>query len=209
MTFSFLNLNGINSEIFGNKLDQRETQKLIQQTDIVGFAETMNSEKLNIYVQGFESYSFPGTKFQKKGRASGGFFISIRNGLATKVQFIKALNEYCVWLKIQMDRGQYLILGFVYIPPADSKIHQYLEKPIFETINEEIDRIRTLGPMLIFGDWNARVGNLKDDMYLDDCTTDWEYELERRTNIDKEMNKFGLELIQLCYEQNMKLCNGR
>ena len=133
----------------------------------------------------------------------------IRNELVPKVQFIQSSNKYCIWLKIQIDKQQSLILGFIYIPPIDSVVHQNLDRYIFDVINEEVDKMNNMGPTLILGDWNARVGNLKDDMNLDELNTDWECELVSRTNIDKQINEYGLELIQLCYKQNMKLLNGR
>ena len=52
-----------------------------------------------------------------------------------------------------------------------------MDRYIFDVINEEVDKMNNMGPTLIVGDWNARVGNLKDDMNLDELNTDWECEL--------------------------------
>ena len=55
-------------------------------------------------------------------------------------------------------------LGFIFIPPVDSVVHQNLDRYIFDVINEEVDKMNNMAPILILRDWNARVGNLKEDM---------------------------------------------
>ena len=118
-------------------------------------------------------------------------------------------HKYCKRLKIQLTGNEPLTLGFIYIPPEDSNVHLYFEEPLFDTINEEIFEFKDQGQMLILGDFNARLGNLKDDQDLEELSSFWKLDLSPRHNIDQTSNTFGMELLQLCYKQNMKILNGR
>ena len=54
-----------------------------------------------------------------------------------------------------------VIIGFAYIPPECSAIHQYLHKSLWLSRSKEIESFQQLGPTLVVGDWNVRIGDLK------------------------------------------------
>ena len=201
----------MNSKYRGHKLDTHELQNLIFESDIFGLGETMETYSSNLFLEGYEVFNFSGFKKSKKGRSSGGFIILIKRWLMPFVKWLKSSRDhkYCKWLQLQLPGNEPLTLGFIYIPPADSNVHLYFEEPLFDTINEEIFEFKDQGLMLILGDLNARLGNLKDDQDLEELSSFWKLDLSPRHNIDQTSNTFGMELLQLCYKQNMKILNGR
>ena len=80
---------------------------------------------------------------------------------------------------------------------------------MFSLINQEIDTLKNLGPILRIGDWNARLGNLKDYLDLDEFNDSWDFVVGYRDNVDSASKKIGLELLQRCHKFNMKILNGR
>ena len=106
-------------------------------------------------------------------------------------------------------KDESFILGCPYIPPEDSNIHKVIEVPLFSLINQEIDTLKNLGPILRIGDWNARLGNLKDYLDLDEFNDSWDFVVGYRDNVDSASKKIGLELLQRCHKFNMKILNRR
>ena len=70
---------------------------------------------------------------------------------------------------------------------------------------------------MVLGDLNARVGNVPDFISSDEADSfinhaDWytpDYFNNRRHSKDNTLNKFGKSLIDLCWEMNMRILNGR
>ena len=48
-------------------------------------------------MDGFEIYNFEGIKQSKKGRASGGFVIGIKQVLSQRVSFLQSKSKYTKW----------------------------------------------------------------------------------------------------------------
>ena len=86
----------------------------------------------------------------------------------------------------------------IYIPSETSTVHNFLEISLWQTINNEIKKFKLLWPILAVGDWNARLGDLKDDLHLEEFNKPGHRVAKI---IDDEYNHFGLELIQTCYKQ--------
>ena len=105
--------------------------------------------------ESYDVFSFSGTKFKTKGRASGGFAILVKKYFANKIELLPASSKYWVWMKINSSKGNRVIVGFIYIPPEDSFVHQNIELSLFEQINLEIDRVKLLEPLLLVGDLNS------------------------------------------------------
>ena len=87
-------------------------------------------------------------------------------------------------------------LGCPYIPPEHSNICQVIESPVL--INQEIDTFKNLGPILLIGDWNARLGNLKDILDLDEFNDSWDFVVGYIDNVDsasKKKKRLGIDTV--------------
>ena len=78
------------------------------------------------------------------------------------MKMFKSDNKCSIWLKLEVVLVGPMIFGCIYVPPEDSNIHQYYDEPLFSKINDEIEKLKQFGPVLIVADWNARLGELKD-----------------------------------------------
>ena len=209
------------SNLYGHKLHSTKLTQTIIQNDIFGIAETMRdsySNDIDSEIVSHRVIKFPGVRFHKKGRCSGGFLIFIKSELYGQSIVLKSKTQFCRWIKVKIEEGDDLYLGFVYIPPMDSNIHQYLDYELMEMIQSEIDYFNELGKTIVLGDWNARLGNMDDNMNIDTdfdldhefFTSDWaEANIQERLVVDEEFNTFGRELIQLCLNTDMRIMNGR
>ena len=70
-----MNLNGLNTEFRGHKLELPNVQNLIGNSNICFFAETMNSEQVNLYVDGYGGSELWGDEGEEK-RSSFWWFCS-------------------------------------------------------------------------------------------------------------------------------------
>ena len=69
-----------------------------------------------------------------------------------------------------------------------------------DLIQSEIDYFNELGKTIVLGDWNAKLGNMDDNMNIDTdfdldhefFTSDWaEANIQERLVVDEEFNTFG------------------
>ena len=207
------------SNLYGHKLHSTKLTQTIIQNDIFGIAETMRDSYSNdSEIVSHQVIKFPGVWFHKKGRCSGGFLIFIKSELYGQSIVLKSKTQFCRWIKVKNEEGDDLYLAFVYIPPMDSNIHLYLDYELMEMIQSEIDYFNELGKTIVLGDWNARLGNMDDNMNIDTdfdldhefFTSDWaEANIQERLVVDQEFNTFGRELIQLCLNTDMRIMNGQ
>ena len=96
-------------------------------------------------------------------------------------------------------------------PPIESP---YFNEDIFSTIEEEISHFQAQGSVLITGDLNARTGGKLDftstegDSYITGTNLDFPI-LPNRNNYDKNTNRSGKQVLQLCRELGLYIVNGR
>ena len=123
----------------------------------------MNSSTVDLHFDGLKYFHFLALNIPKKEVPLGFFVVLIRRGLANSVQAMKSDSDYSVSLKLVPPNSNMIpvIIGFTYITPECSAIHQYLHESLWLSRSKEIESFQQLGPTLVVGDWNVRIGDLK------------------------------------------------
>ena len=204
-----MNIHGLFGDCKECKLDTTDMRKMINSCDIMCFAETMNSKEIKVLYDGYEVINVTGVKLHKKGRASGGFMIYIRNELFHYSKVTVSKSKYWIWVEIKCS-GNITAVGFVYIPPEESDSHKQRNTSLFEELQHEVLQLNESGAaVILLGDWNSRIGGISDDMDLEELNDPWPFTIPQRFNIDNGQNEFGYKLIQFCHNLNLRLLNGR
>ena len=152
----------------------------------------------------------------KKGRASGGFIVLVKNDISKKVNIIKKSNNF-VWIEVDGELMNYLD-GNVFI--VGTYIHDitsvYYNDNIFEELSSDILKFtKENSPIMYIGDFNGRTGELDDnyknsfqhDLYIP--TPNLFPDCPKRKNCDKITNSHGKKIIDFCKTYDFKILNGR
>ena len=127
---------------------------------------------------------------------------------------ILAQEQSIIWVQLSAKYFGWekdIILGTTYIPPHDSKY--YTDQ--YTNLEKDIARFSNLGDIKLMGDFNARLGNIRDyilndsDKYVDlppDYPSD--QQLPRQT-VDTKINNHGKNLASLCISTQIRILNGR
>jgi hypothetical protein len=133
------------------------------------------------------------------GRASGGMLILTKKNLRCT---IVEMNNIFIFVKVE-NENLCAIVGLVYFKP-DSVKDSIKQLEIFLENNEH-----TLGtmPVIVGGDWNARIGNLNqpfdDAIFHDSCL------LQERVALDTVTDRSGEELVDIMERNLFHVINGR
>ena len=217
LIISFWNVEGYNSKLIGNKLEDPEFLNVVSKADILGLAELHADNKLSI--PGFENI-----KQKNRGpKMHGGIGVFVRNELSHIVQYVPNNNEDSIWIKLKKEvfgSEEDLYIGTYYVSPENSKGKS--SNDFGEALSEEIRFFDKKGTTLVQGDLNARTGNLKDFIEFDKMDFEEFEEGEDvgigigselaqnlRNSEDKTVNKRGKELIDICKSYDMLIMNGR
>ena len=222
LVFGCLNVCGLKS-----RLQYPEFSDTLSHYDIFCVTET----KLDYT----DVISMPGYTFLSQERKqtfirkSGGIGIFFRNNLESKIKRIETASDYIFWLR--MDKALFnihedLILGILYIPPAQSR---FLNDDEYSNLEMEITSMCIQSPYIcLTGDMNARSSNLCDFITADSTIADlMNFDQEtlsffnqveelvklnvnrERISQDKSTNNNGYRLIDICISNNLFLLNGR
>jgi hypothetical protein len=149
----------------------------------------------------------------------GGVAAYVADGVGGEVAVWKERPaDGVLWIQLAWDAQRPpLMLGVCYLPPQGSggcptrgALTEW-----FETLAEEVTEARGLGPVILAGDFNARVAEEPDfpdqlwegeERYeaLDDGATG-----APRTSVDPKTNSHGRSLLELCKSTGMRILNGR
>ena len=140
------------------------------------------------------------------------------------IQAVPTENQNSIWVKINKDfcgENEDIFLGSFYVSP-DRKGSTKTE--FFSLVNDDIDKFRDKGAVLVQGDLNARTGNEQDFIQSDKFDNSLEIEIQisgtslesenlnnklSRNSQDKTVNQRGNELLDLCKANDMLITNGR
>ena len=215
-----LNIGSLNIQGLNEKLDDNMFVNMLNNYDIFFFQETwldssQASQQLNI--ENFISVNKCRSKKLNARRGSGGISILYKKKLSKFISMVKSESDFIVWLKVDKRCTHYhsdLFIGAVYVPPNGSA---YSIQP-FEIIQEELSKFSKKGNIILMGDFNSRTGNLNDfddnfipvddsinSMLFDNCNL----QIPEKNNRDVKINKYGKQLINMCIDNDLKICNGR
>ena len=174
----------------------------------------MKDKNYHVNIPGYQTYHFAREyKHDRAKRASGGFLILISNCIHDGVR-VQWESDNLVWVVIRgshLNQRSELHIGFVYIPPESSP-HSSMD--CFTNICESVANRFRRGEVIICGDTNARTGNLLDYVPMQVLNEpSYIHNIKPnehpRNNVDKIINNYGRQLIDMCKYTGLQICNGR
>ena len=144
-----------------SKLNYTEFSEFISSFDVLGLSETKTDDIDQIHIPGFITFMKNRHKLSKV--RSGGIILSAREDIVKHVKIIDTDCKYVLWFKIDkmfLNYDEDLICGIVYIPPEGSKFSS--SESFIEFEQELISVVKDYKYVCLMGDFNARVGHLKD-----------------------------------------------
>jgi len=130
--------------------------------DVLALAETWLKRDEVINVQGYKCFVHNRKQLNKKAkRGSGGVGVLIRDDFLYRytVEVIDSDVEVAMWVKMCSTQGEEarLLIAVCYIPPeASSSGNNAKEK--MQLLSEQVEKYTPLGPLIFYGDSNARCG---------------------------------------------------
>lgn len=196
-----------------------EVRSYIKKFDFIFLTETFSTKFPSFLFPSYEAYISPGVKvsYASTARLSGGVVLLVRKLYNSMIKQIEVEYDNTIVLLLHSVELDVLLIG-MYIPPANSVYYSeteidngvsLLEQCILDVSEESGDF-----PMLIFGDLNARTGNLfakelpeySGDLMHDDDLTDGL--CVSRISKDSTVNDFGRYLINMCEQLELVILNG-
>lgn len=123
---------------------------------------------------GYQRYgSCPAAAAPPRGAGRGrGIFAYVKGALAPRIKKV-CESDFWLWLRLREGGpdGSDLFVGAVYIPPATSTQWRRREtdaEKVFEQLSELVTSFQQQGQVLLFGDFNARVGSRPDIISADE-----------------------------------------
>jgi hypothetical protein len=211
--------------------------ELICKHDIICLVETKLEDIDVVKINGFTCFMKNRRKYISR---SGGIALLIRNdflpyirvienrGFAPRVdhsilQHYKFVDHFVVENALLFEfchknsRQVESFLGaIVYLPPEGSV---YVNRQGFQELEETLACLN-FQKLLLFGDFNARTGNLADFVVFGEneqngitCTFVDQFDVhniqQTRLSMDNQVNSFGNAMLDFCISQNVLICNGR
>ena len=195
------------------------------QVNIISFCETwgFDLKGFSNFLPGYSTFNCVRPKRKGAKRASGGFFVFVKDKLLHSGRFTRIFENFsdCVVLYFScktMHRISHdLILFFRYVSPEYSSIYSHNDDNGIELLSKKLQIVVTTYPdahLSIVGDLKARVKDFidyipKDDIFNDDMQYPTDYFRKPRKSMDPAYNRLGLSLIDLCCTFNIHILNGR
>ena len=219
----YWNIHGWTSKEIGSKLTDLEFLDKISKCDIVALSELHCDKEVSL--PGFISVKQKIRKKLHKGpKISGGIGIFVKEEYKHLIQVVATENQNSIWVKIKKEfcgENEDIFLGSFYVSP-DRK--GSMKTDFFSLVNDDIDKLRDKGVVMIQGDSNARTGNEHDFIQFDKVENSLEIKTQicgnslesenlnnklNRNSRDKTVNQRGKELLDLCKANDMLITNGR
>ena len=202
-----------------NKLHDKYFIDSIEKCDIIGLSETKCDPSL-IHVDNYIVSHFSRKKSKNHKQEYGGLAILVNKKVRKGVKFLNNTCSEYQWLKLDQTffgLRDNLFVCFVYIPPSNSTFYNDKSVDILSSLNDDISIYKDKGQIMLFGDFNARTGNLLDFVSYDDndeyVPLSDDYECDKIKNVrsskDFKVCTRGKELLELCISSRMRILNGR
>ena len=184
----------VNGSLLNKSIDTSFV-RIIERFDIVFLSETHLSTSDNLNPRILSFYTCYRNDRECSKRRSGGVLVLIKSHLSSRVrvyQNVPGLEQLFVCL------DNTLIIGGVYIPPRPNSIDI---DDRFSILNNTIEEIHSNGlPLLLVGDFNARIGNSAISMSKGP--------VQHIRSIDKKKNKSGTTLRNIISNQMLHVLSG-
>ena len=113
-----LNIEGIMSREFGNKIKQPQLLNILNKYDIIALTETHANQDMLINLPGYSSIQVNRPEHHRARKHSGGLEILVKQEMREAVSFLQSTSKDILWLKIKSDAlyiTSDVYLGVVYI----------------------------------------------------------------------------------------------
>jgi len=214
-----------NIEGLKRKLEISSFTEFVSSYDVIGLVETWAGQNDVFTFPGYTQFSKTRPKPAGAFRNSGGLLLLVRDHLASScvIQTDYSATDNIIWMKVintDMNNSP-LFLALVYFTPVNSSVHS--TEPVFDLLESDITQIKADHPgchIVLMGDLNARTGNgsihdfidnddishlpIDDELnYIEDA------DFIARVSQDSVINKRGRQLLELCQQTGLRICNGR
>lgn len=227
LKFAMVNVQGLSGKCT-NKLELVEIRDLFRNNDVVLFTETWGSEYTNFNVCDFTHYELNRTEIKANSkRASGGIIIYIKTSLIKQgIDMdlgVKKFGDDIMWLSLTKDFF-YVNCDFhlclCYNVPSGSSREAMVDMNMFDRLTEQVANLKAAvgenSNIIICGDLNARIADLKDYVTEDDARHIYslpddyvsDKELPRKSK-DTAVNANGRLLLDFCKGTGFRIANGR
>ena len=214
----FSNLNGF----IYNKLHDPDFLKQTCNNHIFGLVETQHtSDDIdNLQILDYKCYQACRKK-ERFGRKHGGLAVYIHNSISRGVTKLPTKGADSILVRLDKEFFNFsrdVVIIFTYCSPQNSSYLVRTQLDPFEELEDKIKVIEDDTDILILGDMNARTGLELDYIDYDNDenipTPEEIYETDSPTNIprgnmDKAINRYGQNLLELCKTVPLRICNGR
>ena len=214
------NIEGIFSDVHGNKLDDPDFLNATKNDDLILLSETHYGLADELKMAGYVVKNKARPKSKRAKKFSGGVALAVKENLADSVEILRSKSDNIMWVRIMCQNSDKdFLLGIVYISPTNSSYTKNVLANQFRTweiLTDELAKYRDKFRIGLLGDFNARTGLLTDTIVNDDvqytCLPD-DYTIDldiiERQNCDNVVNAFGKRLIELCQMSGLRIVNGR
>ena len=214
------NIEGIFSDVHGNKLDDPDFLNATKNDDLILLSETHYGLADELKMAGYVVKNKARPKSKRAKKFSGGVALAVKENLADSVEILRSKSDNIMWVRIMCQNSDKdFLLGIVYISPINSSYTKNVLANQFRTweiLTDELAKYQDKFRIGLLGDFNARTGLLTDTIVNDDvqytCLPD-DYTIDldiiERQNCDKVVNAFGKRLIELCQMSGLRIVNGR
>ena len=210
------NIQGIKN-IEGPKLNDPRVAQILTRYDIIGLVETHAGQDCHFSLDGYEPYSVSRPRLTTAKRDYGGLAVFIKDSITkgTTVCESEHLPFELIWVRCAKSFFGWdsdLMLGILYLPPANSPYTRRALPDIFDRLEKEVLKASKLGSVMLMGDLNARTGTEPDcPEFLDDPTMCLSQDptgalvddvgtlhpIPVRRNQDLRINTYGKNLLEL------------
>ena len=177
-------------------------------------------------MQGFTHFVLNRTEYKLNSkRSSGGIVLYLRDSLIKQDSnpLFKPDSDDIIWLKLDNNNSVFsneLYICLCYNVPSGTSRQSMIDSDIFYRLTQHIEEIKHVNEVeskfIVCGDFNARIGYLKDyvphdigrhiDALPDDYIGDTALS---RSSSDSSVNDNGTLLIDFCIQTGLRVANGR
>ena len=167
-------------------------------------------------LNGYTHLEKEGIKLSKHGRRSGGVVFYFKHKFKHGVHLAHSSNKFSMWVQLDdvvfgFDTDVYL--GIIYIRPTIAQ----LLNAYYDEVEKDVVKYKSMGEVILTGDFNARAGSEADFIVNDDGSESFlalphNYFQDNpmfRRNTDIKCDSHGKKFLDICRSNVMRILNGR